>query len=151
MVGKRLILLAALACTPAWACTVSAVHDGDTLTVTCGDTRTTVRLMEIDAPETAQPHGPQSTRALARLCLGRHATMRPAGQDRYGRTLARVRCARHDASLYQAQWGHAWAFDRYLTDPAIKSAEASARHQRRGLWIHPSPTPPWEYRRNHRP
>jgi len=151
MVGKRLIGIAAIACGQACACSVSAVHDGDTLTYACNSTRTTVRLMEIDAPEASQPHGAQSTRALSRLCLGRVATITPSGLDRYGRTLARVQCNHRDASLHQVRGGHAWAFDRYLTDPAIKAAEADARQHRRGLWRQSSPTPPWDYRKAHRP
>ena len=40
----------------------------------------------------------------------------------------------------------AWVFLRYSRRPALLALEAKARADRRGLWIDPVPTPPWEWR-----
>ena len=47
---------------------VVGVSDGDTLTVRDGDTKTTIRLAEIDAPERTQPYSQVSRRNLETLC-----------------------------------------------------------------------------------
>ena len=52
--------------------TVTKVHDGDTLSVLTTDGRTlTIRLSDIDAPELAQPFGPEARAQLARLVLSK--------------------------------------------------------------------------------
>ncbi len=131
-------------------CSVLSIHDGDTLTMACGEARTVVRLMEIDAPELGQPYAAASRRALATLCAGRSARVEAGALDRYGRQLARVSCAGRDASLTQVGGGWAWAYRRYLTDPAIAAAEQRARDERRGLWRGRTQIPPWEFRKQRR-
>lgn len=135
---------------PASACTVTAVQDGDTLTVTCPDGRVKVRLVEIDAPERTQPYSRISTNSLRTLCLGQPARLDRHGIDRYGRTLARVHCAGVDANAEQIRRGLAWAFTRHLTDPEIARIELEARAQRRGLWRADQPIAPWDFRSQHR-
>lgn len=127
-------------------CLIVGVSDGDTVTARCGAETIKVRLAEIDAPEKAQPFGQRSKRALVDLCFQRDATIEDKGRDRYGRTIGRVRCNGIDANLRQAQTGMAWAYTKYLTDPAIRRAEDAARAERAGLWADGSPTPPWEWR-----
>lgn len=125
---------------------MTRIIDGDTLVAQCGAELRAVRLREIDAPERGQPFAQRSRNALSALCL--YTTARISGEqaDRYGRLLARVECRGQDASLNQVRRGYAWAFRRYLTDPAIGAAELSARENRRGLWRSNDPTPPWIYR-----
>jgi micrococcal nuclease len=135
-------------------CLVVAIADGDTLRARCGQPgayqQLTIRLAEIDAPEKAQPFGARSREHLAALCFRQQAEIHPTTTDRYGRTVARVVCAGTDASAAQARAGMAWAFMRYLTDPAIKQLELQARDARAGLWSDPSPVPPWEWRNTYR-
>ncbi len=71
---------------------VTAVADGDTLTLQSAGQEHRVRLGGIDAPELAQPHGPQARAALALQCLGRQAEVHTHERDRYGRTVGTVRC-----------------------------------------------------------
>lgn len=139
--------LSVAACSAAAVCRVESVHDGDTLTVSCAARVERVRLMEIDAPELRQPYGGRSAQSLRTLCLGAVAELDRGGVDRYGRTLARVRCDGIDASAHQVRRGAAWAFTRYLTDPHISALESEARAARRGLWSRPDPVPPWIFRR----
>ncbi|MBS0414372.1 MAG: thermonuclease family protein [Proteobacteria bacterium] len=131
-------------------CLVVAIADGDTLTARCGEPGTyqqvKVRLAEIDAPEKRQAFGNVSRQHLAALCFQVQATIRPQTTDRYGRTVARVECNGQDASLEQVRSGLAWAYTKYLTDPAVAQAETEARAAGRGLWSDPNPMPPWKWR-----
>jgi endonuclease YncB( thermonuclease family) len=46
--------------------------------------------------------------------------------------------------------GLAWVYDYYCKKPICpewKQLEESAKLNKIGLWVQPSPTPPWEYRR----
>ena len=133
-------------------CLVVSVSDGDTLTGLCVadglNSTVKVRLAEVDAPEKNQRFGGQSKHSLIALCLGRQALVVPQSKDRYGRTVARVECDGLDASAEQAKRGMAWAYRKYLTDPAILELEQTARTEQRGLWVDANPVPPWDYRKN---
>lgn len=126
---------------------VAGVHDGDTLTI-CPATgpALTVRLVEIDAPELAQPFGAESRAALAALCEGREARIAEQGLDKYGRTLGRVSCAGIDANAEQVKRGWAWFYTKYGTDAAIRFLEVQARAARIGLWRDAQPVAPWDFR-----
>lgn len=133
---------------PSISARVVGVSDGDTLTVQVdGGRQARVRLADVDAPEKGQDFGQASKAALSRLCFGRTAQLEILGSDRYGRSLARVRCDGVDAAANQVRTGMAWAYRRYLTRADLLDLEAGARAGRSGLWSHPSPTPPWEFRR----
>ena len=71
---------------------VLSVEDGDTLRVSTGGRSITIRMVCIDAPETAQnPHGVAARRYLQqRLRIGQEVTLQPKTIDRYGRTVAEV-------------------------------------------------------------
>ena len=132
-------------------CLVVAIADGDTLTARCGKPgayeQVKVRLAEIDAPEKAQAFGDRSRRSLAELCFQQQARISPIAMDRYGRMVARVQCQGTDANLHQVATGMAWAYTKYLTDPAIKRAEEEAHGARWGLWWDSEPVAPWQWRR----
>jgi endonuclease YncB( thermonuclease family) len=133
-------------------CLIVGVIDGDTLKARCGEHhQTTIRLAEIDAPEKSQAYGEQSRQHLAALCFHKQAAVRVEGMDRFGRTIARISCTDRDASIEQVSSGMAWAFTKYLKDPAVKSAESQARALSRGLWTDPAPVAPWAWRRTARP
>lgn len=131
----------------AFLASVIGISDGDTLTVLHERQPVKIRVAEIDAPEKRQPFGARSKRALADLCFGREAEVTPQTKDRYGRTVARVRCDGHDVSESQVRAGMAWVFDRYATDRSLYAVQDEARAARRGLWADASPVPPWEFRR----
>jgi endonuclease YncB( thermonuclease family) len=128
-------------------CLVVAITDGDTLRARCDDRPVmTIRLAEIDAPEKAQAFGQVSRQHLSDMCFQKHAEVSPRATDRYGRTVARVNCNGVDANAGQVQAGMAWAFTKYLTDPAIRQLEDEARRTHRGLWADSAPVAPWEWR-----
>lgn len=126
---------------------VVSIADGDTLTVLHEREPMKIRLAEIDAPEKAQPFGARSKQALSDLCFGKQAEIVPQTKDRYGRTVARVRCAGQDASEQLVRSGMAWVFDRYVTDRSLYSLQDEARALRRGLWVDAEPIPPWQWRK----
>lgn len=162
MTAKKLSLVLLAVC--AWSAPSSAsqiiegrvvsIADGDTLTVLDSSNRQhRVRLAEIDAPEVghgkespAQPYGERSRQSLGDLCFRSAASVRIVDIDHYGRIVGRVTCNGVDANLEQVRRGMAWAYKRYVRDPAIVAAERSASASGKGLWASPSPTPPWEWR-----
>lgn len=152
---RMLAAILALGCSIAAAndrsCKVIGVTDGDTLTVLCADSeQVKVRLAEIDAPEKKQPFGTRSKQALSDLCFGKQAEVVPQTRDRYGRTVARVRCDGLDASEQMVHGGMAWVYDRYVTDRALYALQDDARSAHLGLWAEKDPAPPWEWRKSRR-
>lgn len=127
---------------------VIGISDGDTLTVLHERQQIKIRLAEIDAPEKAQPFGVKSKQSLSDLCFGKQAEVVPQTRDRYGRTVARVRCDGIDANAEQVRRGMAWVYDRYVTDRSLYLLQEEARSARRGLWADPTPFPPWEWRKS---
>jgi endonuclease YncB( thermonuclease family) len=68
------------------------------------------------------------------------------GTDRYGRTIARVKCDGIDVSRAQVERGLAWHYVKYSTDSSLGLVQQQAKVARRGLWSDPAPIPPWDYR-----
>lgn len=100
---------------PAIICEAPRVIDGDTLA--CANLPARIRLIGIDAPElpghcrkgrVCTPGDPFAAKLhLTRLATLSPARVLPMGQDRYGRTLARVTFAGLDASCAMLAAGHA--------------------------------------------
>lgn len=132
----------------AFLASVIGITDGDTLTVLHELEPVKIRLAEIDAPEKKQPFGTRSKQALSDLCFGKQAEVVPQKTDRYGRTIARVRCDGQDASEQLVRSGMAWVFDRYVTDHSLYPLQDEARASGRGLWVDVEPVPPWEWRKS---
>lgn len=127
---------------------VISIHDGDSLTVLIDHRSVRVRLADIDAPELRQPFGTRSRLSLSEVCFGKSAALDVRSLDRYGRTLAQVTCAGTDANAEQVRRGFAWIFTRYARrDSPLHTLQSEARTAHRGLWIDPSPIPPWDWRR----
>ncbi len=130
---------------------VVAVHDGDTVTVLENKRTLRVRLTDIDAPELGQPYGKRAKGSLSGLCFSKPAELEIRGRDRYGRLLARLKCAGVDANAEQVRRGLAWVYTRYArADSPLHAVQLEAQAARRGLWADPAPTPPWEWRRQRR-
>jgi len=124
--------------------------DGDTITVLSPVTnQVKIRLEGIDCPEGGQDFGNRAKQFTSALVFGKQVEVRPTGQDRYGRTLARVFVDGKDLSLELVKFGMAWHFKRYSDEQLLADAETLARKQGVGLWARP--IPPWEYRRNQTP
>lgn len=136
---------------------VVSVADGDTVTV-LDDTKKQhkVRLAGIDAPEKAQAFGNVSRQHLAQLVFQKQVTIEFEKHDRYKREVGKVLVAGRDANLEQIKAGLAWHYKKYEREqsPADRrsysDAERVAAAAQQGLWQHPSPVPPWDFRKSKR-
>jgi len=150
-----LLLASLLIVLPAAADTLSgmvtAIHDGDTLTLVDKDKkRHRIRLAEIDAPERKQPYGAKSRNSLAEICFHKPAVVETTETDSYGRVIGKVSCAGVDASAEQVRRGMAWVFARStLPNSPLPEMEANARLRKLGLWAGEKPEPPWKWRERH--
>lgn len=155
--GLRLaiVLLAAWA-SASQAATLTArvtdVHDGDTISIRVRTKTVTVRLIYIDAPESAQPWGRQARRSLQELVRLEEVRVRTRGKDKYSRTLGEVVRARDglDVNLEQVRRGMAWSYTRGAARAAYDAAELEARQARVGLWQDDAPERPSNFRKKQR-
>lgn len=148
-----MLLLLALACLPPAPPTADAseatvvvrsVYDGDTFTLDTGDR---VRLRGVNAPELRplEPYADEARQLVQDRVAGRAVTLRSAGRDAYGRTLADVAIGGRDLAteLLAAGLAHVMLIPPLDADDgpwadALLAAEAQARAARRGVWSTPS-------------
>jgi endonuclease YncB( thermonuclease family) len=127
-----------------------AVHirDGDSLIVSDGARQRDLRIAEVDSPERGQPWGKRATQALARLVMGKELRVELVEIDRYGREVSNVWADGVCVACELVRRGDAWAYRKYLRDPALLELERQAREARLGLWSQPAHAfiPPWEWR-----
>ena len=157
MKAASALLLALCLTTSANAATVVSVGDGDTIRVSEGIRRITVRLACIDAPESSQrPWGARSTALLKRLTpIGSEVTLRVQTTDRYGRTVAELLNHRGNVNQLMVRDGQAFAYRRYLRQCDAQKylqLEEEAKRQGLGIWsLDPSGIKrPWDYRQGRR-
>jgi endonuclease YncB( thermonuclease family) len=132
---------------------VSAVHDGDTVTLNAAGVIHKIRLDGIDAPELAQAFGSRSHAALASAVLGQTVQVAYSQTDQYGRIVGAVFTAGCEyVNLKQVASGMAWFYRAYqceLSAPLraqFAKAEDAAVASKTGLWLDADPTAPWLYR-----
>lgn len=136
--------------------TVVSVGDGDTIRVNQGVEKITVRLVCIDAEETAQPYGKAAAQQLKELLpTGQAITLRVVDTDKYGRTVAEVFKLRNSVNLQMIKDGGTAIYRQYLegcseTKEQYLEAEAQAKQQRLGMWAQGNVVMPWDFRRGQR-
>ena len=157
MKAAAALLLALCFTTSVNAATVVSVGDGDTIRVSEGSRRLTIRLACIDAPETSQrPWGSRSTELLKQLTpIGSEVTLRVQTTDRYGRTVAELLNRRGNVNQLMVGAGQAFAYRRYLRQCDAQRylrLGDEAKRQGNGVWsVGPSGiTRPWDYRKGRR-
>lgn len=127
------------------------VADGDTITVqTKSGEKHKIRLYAIDAPEKAQPYGPQSAGILKNLVLNKTVNIEVNNVDRYGRKVSTVYLEKQDINAEMIRLGAAWHYkyyDKSSNYTRYDDLEKYARQNRKGLWNKNNPTPPWDYRK----
>jgi endonuclease YncB( thermonuclease family) len=125
---------------------VTRVSDGDTIQVMAGGTKTTIRLVGIDAPEVShsknqpgQPFGKVAAKHLAAMVLNKTVEIKSYGADRYGRTLAEVVLENRNINIEMVQAGLS---EGYRGKPAsgldmapYRKAEEEAKASKRGMWV----------------
>ncbi len=147
VLGLHLILAACVPLAAEISGIVTEVQDGDSLILVNWQHIYRIRLVDIDVPELDWPRGRDARTSLFHLCALKRATAETVGEDRFGRTVARVTCAGVDAKTEQVRRGWAWVFERYAPKGSpLYGIEAEARLARRGLWADDAPIAPWEWR-----
>ena len=137
----------------AFAGTVIAVVDGDTLLVKAVSGKTAprsflkIRLAGIDAPEKVQPFGDDSKQALAGLVLRKQVQVVTVATDDYGRRVGWVILGNLNVNQNMVQRGLAWASTRYSRNSELVILQREARRAGRGLWSQAEPVPPWVWRK----
>ena len=126
---------------------VTAVHDGDTLTLLVGTTQHKIRLNGIDAPELGQAYGTRARQFLSALVFGKTVTVRVVDVDHYGREVGDVYVGGVLANAELVRAGMAWHYKQYSKDATLAELEMQARAEKRGLWADPKAMAPWNYRR----
>lgn len=131
--------------------TVTHVTDGDSLWLRPpgGAHPIEVRLLNLDAPEGCQPHGPQARSALSARVLRETVVLHTRGHDGYHRTLARVYHRGEDVGAWLVQHGHAWSTGSRRQPGPYARLEAEARRARLGLWSHVGAEEPRLFRKRH--
>lgn len=131
---------------------VSNVYDGDSCTVMDKDKREyKFRLSGIDAPEFSQDFGIQSKKNLSDLISGKEVTIVFGKVDFYGRYVGKILVRGVDANLEQIKAGFAWHYKKYIDEQpendrkTYADAELKAREGKKGLWVMPTPIPPWDF------
>jgi endonuclease YncB( thermonuclease family) len=128
------------------------VIDGDTIDIS----GTRIRLLGIDAPESAQSCtdgnkrswlcGRAATRELKDLIAGRPLACEPSGLDRYRRVLAVCMLPDGtDVNAWMVRQG--WALAYGYSTP-YRSEEAEAQAAKRGIWTGTFMAP-WDWRHRH--
>lgn len=132
---------------------VVRISDGDTLTLLSLEKKQfTIRLSGIDAPERDQDFGRKSAQSLGELVHRKQVTVSYEKHDRYGRIVGKVLAGGTDVNLIQVGRGMAWHYKAYAREQSVSdrasyaAAEEVARAAKAGLWAHPVPVAPWEYR-----
>lgn len=127
-----------------------------------------VRLKYIDAPESKQEYGVESTAALNDLLFPSKLIYLESEEepDKYGRTLGRLWTMDHDLSdlpkdrkdvnYLMVHGGHAWVYRKYKFPAHYDQAEQYAKSNKPAmgrmgnLWANAQAEPPWEWRKRHR-
>ena len=127
---------------------VIRVSDGDTFTgLDAQNRQVKIRLHGIDAPETGQPFGTVSKKALSDLIGEKTVSIEEVDRDRYGRVVANVRVAGKPVNAEMVRSGLAWQYVAYDKRNEFGGLENEARRHRRGPWADAHPVAPWEWRK----
>jgi micrococcal nuclease len=129
---------------------LSRIHitDGDTIRLN----NQRIRLACIDAPESDQPWGSQSSQRLTQLIgNGSNLQVRTVDTDRYGRTIAKLYVGDVYVQEILVRDGLAWVYTEYLnrcptTAGSLLAAQEEAQLYRRGLWSNDDSIAPWDWR-----
>ncbi len=129
---------------------VVGVADGDTITVLENRTQFKIRLYGIDCPERHQDFGNKAKQFVSDLVFGKQVRVVKYDVDRYGRIVGMVYVGNTCANEELVKNGLAWVYQHYCKIPVCSEwlgLESHASEGKLGLWSHPNPIPPWEFRR----
>ena len=130
---------------------VTGVPQGDTLIVKHEGKVHTIRLHGVLAPEKSQPYAGQATAFMAKLAMGQTVHVIPMGKDRQKQVSAEVLLDGKSLNDQLVREGFAWWNHKQTRGGRLRTLQAAARAERRGLWADSDPIPPWDWKKGVRP
>lgn len=141
-----------------WYGVVTYVTDGDTLWVRPLETGVVksasyeprkIRIDGIDAPESCQSYGPQSTAALKKLVASKTVIVNSKRVDDYGRAVAKITLKDMDVGAWMVSNGHAWSYHYRSSAGPYRAEEEAAVKAHLGLFADAAAIEPRFFRREH--
>lgn len=130
---------------------VIAIKDGDSIEVFYEGKTISIRLADVDCPETrnSQPYGRIAKKFTSTLCFGQMVTIQHRNKyDKYKRLIATIINAQNkNVNKELVMAGLAWHFKQYSTNIEIAKLEITARVNKVGLWKDDYPVAPWNWRK----
>ena len=132
--------------------TLVAVHQGDTFTIKSippEEKLYKIRLSDIDTPEPKQPFGVKAKEFTETQVFGKEIQVEYKATDFYGRLISSVVLPQGKVLNEElVRNGLAWYY-RVNPSPSatFERLQYEAWEKRLGFWVEPSPTPPWQFRR----
>lgn len=133
---------------------VVGVSDGDTVKILDQNKQEIrVRLLGIDAPESKQDFGQVSKKTLSDMIYKQNVEVKFNKKDQYGRVIGKIVFNNQDINLIMVQKGMAWHYAQFAREQPPEDrnlyaqTQQQAQSQRIGLWNHPNPVAPWDFRR----
>jgi endonuclease YncB( thermonuclease family) len=129
---------------------VIKIKDGDTIVVLLEDkTEQTLRLAEVDCPESGQAFGNNAKQFTSEQVFGKNIIFYKVGKDRYGRSVAGVF---YDGDKYLSREivkaGFGWWYFKASKNTELQKFQDEAKERKCGLWVDKTAIAPWEYRKN---
>ena len=94
----------------------------------------------------AQAFGKRAKQFTSKMVYGKDVEVRPVTSDRYGRTIAWIYLNGTCLNEALLKAGLAWHYKRYSSERHLADLETEARRTKAGLWSHPQPIAPWDFR-----
>ncbi len=130
---------------------VIAIKDGDSIEVFYEGKPISVRLADVDCPETRknQPYGKAAKKFTSTLCFGQKVKVQHRNKfDKYKRLIASITNEQNkNVNKELVIAGLAWHFKQYSTNTEIAKLEIIARVNKVGLWKDAYPIAPWNWRK----
>jgi endonuclease YncB( thermonuclease family) len=125
------------------------IKDGDTVVILDSlNNQITIRLAEVDCPESSQPFGKQAKKFTADEVGMKNVTYQIISKDRYNRTIAKVFYNGKYLSKEIIRNGFGWHYKQYSTSKELSDIEIISRKNKLGLWKDKNAVEPWEFRKN---
>lgn len=137
-----------------WQGIVTYVTDGDTLWIRPSSAASNseprkIRINGIDAPESCQLYGNQSTAALKKLVALKTVSVVSKRFDDYGRDVATVSLNGVDVGSWMVSNGHAWSYHSRHSAGPYRIEEELAVRSRLGLFGDATAVEPRFFRKEH--
>ena len=127
---------------------VVKIKDGDTIVVLDSlNAQTTIRLAEVDCPESSQPFGKNAKVFTTGQVAMKIVTYKILTIDRYGRTVAKVFYKGKYLSEEIIKNGFGWHYKKYSNSKKLAALEELAHENKKGLWMDNRAIAPWDWRK----